>query len=262
MPSVIQSRKSSAWRDRHRRLAAPELRPRHEAAPIEPAEQDAGHIGEAIPADGDRPDCDRDGIDDRVGDDQEVPWGSAAALVAGRPATLHRRPRPLSRRRSAAPLGGRRLAPHSAVSRPIVWSHDANHRPVLRRVGQAHHRCRGRRRRRAQGDRKRGARPGRARACATSTWCSARSSRRSRPWRRRRARRTSSSEASASPRSKPPSSRAWPTRANRRHLQIAEKKLFRPVDFGRPPFDVWVERASVAGCRGSATEGDTDLCVS
>ena len=58
--------------DRHRRFAAPELGPGHQAAPVEPAEHDAGHVGEAIPADGDRPNFDRHGIDHRVGEHEKL----------------------------------------------------------------------------------------------------------------------------------------------------------------------------------------------
>jgi hypothetical protein len=59
-------------RDRHRRLAAPQLGPRHETPPIKPAEHDARHVGEAIPADGKRADFDRDGIDHGVGDHEKL----------------------------------------------------------------------------------------------------------------------------------------------------------------------------------------------
>ena len=59
----------------HRRLAVPQIGPRQEIAPIEPAEQDAGHIGEAVPADGERPDLERDRIDDGVGDRRKAACG-------------------------------------------------------------------------------------------------------------------------------------------------------------------------------------------
>ena len=70
-------------RDRQRRLAAPKIGLRHEPSPIQPAEQDAGHIGQPIPADRDRPEFDRDGIDHRVGDDKEFHAGSACVLAGG-----------------------------------------------------------------------------------------------------------------------------------------------------------------------------------
>src|SRR5262245_18159438 len=58
--------------DRDRRLDAPQLRSRHEIAPVEPSEQDAGHVGEAIPADRERSEFDRYWIDHRVGDHQKL----------------------------------------------------------------------------------------------------------------------------------------------------------------------------------------------
>jgi hypothetical protein len=64
----------------HRRLAVPQIGAREEIAPVEPAEQDAGHIGEAVPADGERPDLERNRIDDGVGiaKKRHVAPGSAA----------------------------------------------------------------------------------------------------------------------------------------------------------------------------------------
>src|SRR5688572_33206623 len=53
---------------RHRRLAVPEFRSRHKRSPIKPSEQDAGHVGEAVPSDGDRSDLDGDRIDHGVWD--------------------------------------------------------------------------------------------------------------------------------------------------------------------------------------------------
>ena len=103
--------------DRHRRLAAPQIRPRHEAARVEPAEQDAGHIGQAIPTDCDRSDLDRDGIDHGVGEDQEFHGGLAAAQMVGtpRPFTAGRAPVKRAERRPLASGGLRhwRAASHS-----------------------------------------------------------------------------------------------------------------------------------------------------
>ena len=89
-------------RDRHRGLSAPQLRPRHEIAPVEPAEHDAGHVSEPIPANGKRPEFDRNGIDDRVGDHEKL-HGTPQAWreKAGGPSPWAA---PLSRRRNLAPL--------------------------------------------------------------------------------------------------------------------------------------------------------------
>ena len=89
MPSVIQSRKSSAWLTVIGDLPPHRVGARDEIAAIEPAEQDAGHVGQPIPADRDRPELERDGIDDRIGDDEEVHRGPQA-FANGR--TLDRQP--------------------------------------------------------------------------------------------------------------------------------------------------------------------------
>ncbi len=61
--------------ERDRRLAAPKIGARDEAARIEPAEQDACHIGKPVPADRDRSDLERDRVDHGIGNDQEVHRG-------------------------------------------------------------------------------------------------------------------------------------------------------------------------------------------
>jgi len=67
------------------RLATPQIVPLHEAARIEPAEQDTGHVGEPVPADLHRTDCDRDRIDHGVGDDEK--FHGPRVAKSGRPFT-------------------------------------------------------------------------------------------------------------------------------------------------------------------------------
>ena len=78
--------------DGHRRLAVPQIRPRQEIAPVQPAEQNAGHIGEPVPADGERSDGERDRIDDGVGNDEER---HGTPRCGGRAWTLHRQTLPV-----------------------------------------------------------------------------------------------------------------------------------------------------------------------
>src|SRR6476661_368855 len=105
-----------------RRFAVPQIWPRQKIAPIEPAEQDAGHIGEAIPADGERPDLERNRIDDGVGDSEKrhvAPRSPRTAVDPSPPA-----PR-LSRRRGARGLAldWEGAEPHSLVTRPSSRVH-------------------------------------------------------------------------------------------------------------------------------------------
>ena len=73
MPTTSQSRKSSMSARRQRRgAAAPQPLVRDEPARIPPADQDAGEVGEAVPAHRERADGDGDRIDGGKGDGEHA----------------------------------------------------------------------------------------------------------------------------------------------------------------------------------------------
>ena len=141
MPSVTHTMKSSKSVDRHRRRPAPRRPRADDRARIKPAEQDAGDIGERVPADRERPDLDQDRIE--VGEREDKRRHGVACLgLAG-----------------CCRNGHSQCQTRTGAAR---HHHGADQQPLLRRSRAADERCGRRRVGRAARVRHHGAHAGRA----------------------------------------------------------------------------------------------------